>query len=66
MNTEDAIKLVRKVVKESHVKNQRHIDLSVCTADKRADTQEALVFLQALVAKGEMTDDELKEKLGIL
>ncbi len=66
MNIEDAIKLVKKVVKESHVKNQRHIDLSVCTADKRADTQEALVFLQAKVAKGEMTDDELKEKLGLI
>lgn len=66
MNTEDAIKLVKKAVKESHIKNQRHIDLSLCTADNRADTQEALVFLQAKVSKGEMTDAELKEKLGLI
>lgn len=66
MNLEDALNLVRKAVKESHINNQRHVDLSVCTADKRSDTQEALVFLQALVAKGEMTDVELKEKLGLI
>lgn len=65
MNVEDAIKLVKRAVKNSHINNQPHIDLSVCTADKRADTQEALVFLQAEVAKGNMTDNELKEKLGL-
>jgi hypothetical protein len=66
MNIEDAIELVKKAVKESHLNNQRHVDLSLCTADKRADTQEALVFLQAKVAKGEMSDIELKEKLGLI
>jgi hypothetical protein len=66
MNIEDAIKLVKRVVKDSHLNNQRHVDLSLCTADKRADTQEALVFLQAQVAKGKMTDEELKEKLGLI
>lgn len=65
MNIEDALIIVKKVVKESHIKNQRHVDLSLCTADQRANTQEALMYLQAEVAKGSMTDAELKEKLGL-
>lgn len=66
MTVEEALKIVRKVVKQSHLNNQPHVDLSVCTADKRAETQEALVFLHAEVAKGTMTDEELKEKLGLI
>ncbi|MBK25189.1 MAG: hypothetical protein CME70_14440 [Halobacteriovorax sp.] len=65
MTIEEALKLVRKAVKHSHLDNQPHIDLSVCTADKRIITQEALTFLQAEVVKGNMTEDELKEKLGL-
>ena len=65
MTVEEALKLVRRAVKESHLDNQRHVDLSVCTADTRAATQEALAFLQGEVVKGNMTEDELKEKLGL-
>lgn len=65
MTIEEALKLVRKAVKQSHIANQPHVDLSVCTAEQRPITQEALMFLQAEVANGAMTDEELKEKLGL-
>lgn len=65
MTTTEAVKLVRDAVKESHINNQRHIDLSICLASKRAITEEALTFLQAEVSKGNMTEKQLKEKLGL-
>ena len=66
MTLEEAIKLVKSAVKQSHIVNQPHVDFSVLTADKRPEAQEALAFLQAEVVKGNMTQDELKEKLGLL
>ena len=65
MNIEEALKIVKKAVKSSHIKNQPHVDLSLCTAQERPIAQEALMYLQAEVSKGNMTEDELKEKLGL-
>lgn len=62
---ESAIKKVKLAVKESHLNNQRHIDLSVVIASERAATQEALAFLKAYVMRGEKSDADLKKDLGI-
>lgn len=66
MNLEEAIKLLRNAVKDSHIDNQKHIDLSVIDATVRADYERALMICQANVAQGHISDEELKIKLGLL
>ena len=61
----EAVKILYSAVKESHLDGQRHIDLSVVTADKRGLAEEALMWLRAYVAKGEVTETRLKKDLGI-
>lgn len=61
----EAVKVLYNAVKESHLEGQRHIDLSVVTADKRGLAEEALMWLRSYVAKGEVTEIQLKKDLGI-
>lgn len=65
MTLEEAIVLLRKAVKWSEVKNQKHIDLSICLAEERPTFQRALVIANTEVEKGTLTQDELKIRLGI-
>ena len=65
MTLDAAITLLRKAVKWSEVKNQKHIDLSLCVAAERPLMQEALMYAQMEVEKGTLTQDELKVRLGL-
>ncbi len=65
MTLDAAITLLKKAVKWSEVKGQKHIDLSVCVASERPLMQEALMFAQLEVEKGTLTQDELKIRLGL-
>lgn len=64
-NYDSAIEKVKLAVKESHLDNQKHIDLSVLIASERPATQEALAYLKAYVLRGEKTELDLKKDLGI-
>lgn len=66
MNLDEAIKMLRNAVKDSHLENQKHIDLSLVDASERAEYEKALMYCQASVARGELTDEELKNRLGLL
>lgn len=65
MTLDEAVALLRKAVKWSEVKNQKHIDLSICIAEERPTYQRALVIANSEVEKGTLTQDELKVRLGI-
>ena len=65
MTYKEAVNILRFAVKESHLEEQRHIDLSVVTADKRKEAQEALMWVRTFVARGEISEEELKRDLGI-
>jgi hypothetical protein len=65
MTLDDAVTLLKKAVKWSEVKNQKHIDLSVCIAEERPLLQKALVIANVEVEKGTLTQDELKARLGL-
>ena len=62
---DESIALLKNVVKYSEVKNQKHIDLSVCVAEDRPRYQRALVVVNLEVEKGTLTQDQLKSKLGL-
>ena len=65
LSFDEAINLLRKFIKYSEVKNQKHIDLSLCTVNERYLSQKALIIANMEVEKGIITQDQLKEKLGL-
>ena len=65
MTLEEAINLLRNAVKESHLDNQRHIDLTLVDASERATYEKALMVCQAAVAQEQLTDADLKTRLGL-
>lgn len=65
MTLDDAVTLLKKAVKYSEVKNQKHIDLSICVAEERPLLQKALIITNIEVEKGTLTQDELKARLGL-
>ena len=65
MTLDAAITLLKKAVKWSEVKNQKHIDLSLCVAVERPLYQQALMITQLEVEKGTLTQDDLKARLGL-
>ncbi len=62
---DEAVLLLKKAVKFSEVKNQKHIDLSLCIASERPLSQKALMIVNLEVEKGTLTHDQLKVKLGL-
>ena len=62
----EAVKLLKTAVKHSHLDNQKHIDLTLVNPDQRTHLQKALMVVQVAVKNGELTDEELKSKLGLL
>ncbi len=63
---DEAVELLKKAVKYSTIENQKHIDLSVVNAPERMEYQKALMVVQSAVKRGEITQDELKQKLGLI
>lgn len=65
MTLEESINLLKNAVKYSEVKDQKHIDLSVCVARDRPRFQEAMMIVNLEVEKGTLSQDELKHRLGL-
>jgi hypothetical protein len=63
---DEAVNFLKKFVKYSEVKNQKHIDLSLCVAEERMLGQKALVIVNLEVEKGTLTQEQLKIKLGLV
>ena len=65
MNFEEAVEMLKNAVKDSHLVDQKHIDLSLVDASERADYQKALMICQAQVAQGLISQEDLKTRLGL-
>lgn len=65
MTYEEAVALLRPAVKESHLEDQRHIDLTVLPAGRRGEARRALMWARAHVARGRVSEERLKRDLGI-
>lgn len=62
---EDSIKLLKNIVNNSHIKNQKFIDLNLVSATEKPKYQEALLYTRTLIEHGELTQEELKVRLGL-
>ncbi len=65
MQLEAAIKTVKKYIKMSAIENQPHIDLTLVDALKRAEVEKALAALKMYVKKGDITEADLNQELGL-
>ena len=61
-----AIQTLKKIVKESDVKGQMHIDLTLATAQNRNQYLKALAIGRTSISEGIITEEQFKEKLGLL
>lgn len=66
MDLDSAIKLLKNIVKESHLPGQKHIDLTLAQADERSRYEKALMITRQEVIKGTLSDEELKARLGLI
>lgn len=65
LSLDEAIAFLSKYVKFSEVKNQKHIDLTLGLAEDRPVAQKALIKTRIAVEKGEISEDDLKHRLGL-
>lgn len=65
LSYDEAVALLRKAVKYSTVKNQKHIDLSLVNAPDLEKYQQALMVVRSAVDKGEKTQEEMNTDLGL-
>ena len=65
MTLDEAITILKNAVKYSEVKNQKHLDLTLVSAQERPLYQTALVVANLEVEKGTLSQDDLKSRLGI-
>ncbi|MFI5390189.1 MAG: hypothetical protein ACHQYQ_02415 [Bacteriovoracales bacterium] len=65
MTLDEAINLLKKTVKYSAVKNQKHIDLTLISAEELPIYEKALAIVTNEVQKGTITDKDLKQRIGI-
>jgi transcription initiation factor IIE alpha subunit len=61
----EAIELLKNVVNESNIKNQKFIDLTLVKAEERFKYQKALLVTRTMVDHGKITEEELKIRLGL-
>lgn len=66
MSLEKSMEKLRTIVKYSAVKGQKHLDLSLVNAGDRLDFEKALAEVNIAVKKGELTEDDLKQRLGLI
>jgi hypothetical protein len=65
MDLDQAIDLLKKTVKFSAVKNQKHIDLTLVSTEDRFTYEKALALAMTEVKKGAISETELKQRLGL-
>lgn len=62
---EDAVSKLKKAVKFSHIDNQKHIDLTLVDPVSREELQKALMFVKAMIVRGEVSDSQFKSDVGL-
>lgn len=62
---EQAVAKLKKAVKFSHIDDQKHIDLTLVDPLEREELQKALMFIKAMIVRGEITDSQFKSDVGL-
>ena len=65
MPYQEAVAVLKKAVKFSNIDNQKHLDLTLVDPAERATLQKALMFVKAMIVRGEITDAQFKTDVGL-
>lgn len=60
MELEQAIELLKTVVKDNGVNDERHIDLGLIPVEKRALFEKAMVVSKMAIIEGKLTQEDFK------
>jgi len=60
------INLLKDLVKESHIKGQMHLDMSLAPAKRIEEYQKAIARMRERVISGDISEGEMKEALGLV
>ncbi len=64
MPYEVAVAKLKKAVKTSHI-DQKHMDLTLVDPLEREELQKALMFIKAMIVRGEISDAQFKADVGL-
>ncbi|GAB4015770.1 MAG: hypothetical protein Fur0010_15070 [Bdellovibrio sp.] len=65
-NFEDAIQFLKSTVKYSNIEGQKHIDPALVNSEDLQDYYRAMMLVRLEVQNGALTEEELKQKLGLI
>jgi hypothetical protein len=65
MDLEQAIVLLKKIVKENGTNDMRHLDVGLVPADERPAYEKALIVAKMAVFEGKISQDELFGKIHL-
>lgn len=65
MELEQAIEMLRNIVKNNSTNDDNHFDLTLVPADKKAQYSKALVVAQLAIKDGKITRDEFLRQVHI-
>lgn len=66
MTLDAAIALLRKIVKYSHLENQKHLDFSLVNSEDLSKYQAAMVKTREAVQHGQLSEEDLQHRLGLV
>ena len=65
INLDEHFEVLKNAVKQSHLNNQPHLDLTIIPASQRLHYQKSLIIINDAISKGHISEDEVKAILGL-
>ena len=65
MTVDEAIGLLKRIVKYSAVPGQKHLDFTLVNAPEREKYELAMIIVKKAVQEGHLKEIELKSRLGL-
>ncbi|GEM_PF-2340883 len=65
MELDQALELLKDIVKENGTNDQKHMDMGLVSTDKRPLYEKALMVAKLAVHKGKITQDEFLQRIHL-
>lgn len=65
MELEQAIELIKKLVKNNGTNDQRHIDIGLVSSEERPMYEKALIVAKMAMIEGKITQDEFQARVHL-
>lgn len=65
MDLEQAIELLKRVVKNNSTNDENHLDLTLVPTEDKPKYQKALIVAQLAIQEGKITKDDFKHRIHL-